>query len=94
MFFLMNQLINLCIINILFILNLFVFLFFVNQKQMQCKEKNVLKMYNEFICLLKYFGEILLRVFEREVLGDVNICILFYYMILIMYRGFNNIKYF
>lgn len=51
-------------------------------------------MYNEFICLLKYFGEILLRVFEREVLGDVNIYILFYYMILIMYRGFNNIKYF
>lgn len=93
MFSPMNQLIYSCITNTPFTLNSFVFLPFANQKQTQCKEKNVLKMHNEAICSLKHFGEILLRVLEREVPGDVNICTLSHHTISTMYRGFNNTKY-
>lgn len=60
MFSPMNQLIYSCITNTPFTLNSFMFLPFANQKQTQCKEKNVSKMHNESICSLKYFGEILL----------------------------------
>lgn len=93
MFSPMNQLIYSCITNTPFTLNSFVFLPFANQKQTQCKEKNVLKMHNEAICSLKHSGEILLRVLEREVPGDVNICTLSHHTISTMYRGFNNTKY-
>lgn len=93
MFSPMNQLIYSCITNTPFTLNSFVFLPFANQKQTQCKEKNVLKKHNESICSLKHFGEILLRVLEREVPGDVNICTLSHHTISTMYRGFNNTKY-
>lgn len=94
MFSPMNQLIYSCITNTPFTLNSFVFLPFANQKQTQCKEKNVLKMHNESICSLKYYGEILLGFLKGKLIpGDVIIYTLSHHTISIMYRGFNNTKY-